>query len=185
MKLAALVLCVCVLCGCSAETEPVDRAMDLRNALLSCRECTFSSVISADYGERIDTFQLDCSTNAEGIMTFTVTDPETIRGIGGIFSEEGGSIFYDDKVLAFPMLANDQLIPVSTPWIFLNALKSGYINGCSREGEGICIYLDDCFENAFLRVEVITDSENTPIHTDIYWNQKRILSADIRNFNLL
>ena len=185
MKLAALVLCVCLLCGCSAEKDPLDQAMDLRNALLTGQECTFSCVISADYAERIYTFQMDCTMDTEGNMSFTVTEPETLYGISGVISREGGGLCFDDKVLAFPMLANDQLIPVSAPWIFLNSLKSGYISGCSSENEGICLYIDDSFNDAVLHMEVQMNSENVPIWADIFWNQKRILAVDIREFMIM
>ena len=185
MKLATVVLCACLLCGCSIGDNPIDPAMELRNTLLESSGCEFTSVISADYGDKVYTFQMDCAVDSQGSLTFTVSDPETIRGISGVITPDGSSLRFDDKVLAFPLLANDQLTPVSTPWIFWNSLKGGYISGCSQDSNETCIYLDDSFENAILRVEIITDTENIPIHTSILWNQKQILSADIRNFKFL
>lgn len=185
MKIAAVLLCCCVLCGCVANPDPVDQAMDLRSALLECEKCSFSCVISADYGDQIYSFQMKCESDSQGNLSFTVTDPETIEGISGRISEEGGSLCFDDKVLAFPLLANERLSPVSTPWIFMNTLTSGYIHGCSQEKDVLRIFLDDSFDDALLRVEVLTDNRNVPVYTAIFWNQKQILSADIRDFTIV
>ena len=87
-------------------------------------------------------------------------------------------------MLAFPVLADDQLTPVSAPWIFLNSLRSGYLTGCSREEDGICIYIDDSFEENALHLEIYTDENMTPVRAEIIWQDRRVLSIDIRNFTL-
>lgn len=185
MKLAAVLLSVCLLCGCSGSNEPLDKAVSLRNSLLESPQCQFTCVISADYEDRIYTFQMDCTTDSDGNLSFAVLDPETIHGISGMISQKGGSLSFDDTLLAFPLMANGQLTPVSTPYIFLEALKGAYINGCSQEDDQIRIYLDDSYEDALLSVEVLLDSEGKPVQTQIFWNQRLILTADIRNFTIL
>ena len=185
MKLAAILLSIFLLAGCSANQDPLDRAIDFRNLLLDKNGCSFSSVITADYGDRIHTFSMDCVTDSEGNLEFTVTDPNTISGINGRFTQSAGVLTFDDNLLAFPMLADGQLAPVCTPWIFMRTLRSGYISGFAQEEENLCVYYDDSFENAMLHLEVVMDHENTPIYTEIFWNQKRILSAQIRDFVIL
>ena len=181
---AVLLLIACMLSGCSSEDVLLKQATDLRKTILEADSCTFQTVITADYGDRLYTFQMDCTADNTGNLQFVVTDPETICGITGTISHKSSALTFDDKVLAFPMLANDQLTPVSTPWIFINTLRSGYIVGCSKTDEEICILIDDSYEENPLHLEVYTDIHMTPIHTDIFWNQQRILSADIRNFTI-
>ena len=92
---------------------------------------------------------------------------------------------FDDKILAFPILANGELTPVSAPWIFLNTLKGGYLRGYSQTDDGLCLYIDDSFEEDPLHLEIETDSETTPISAQILWQDRRILSLQIENFIIL
>lgn len=185
MKLAVAVLLItCILCGCTSEDASMDHAMDLRKKLLEAENCSFQTVITADYGDALYTFQMDCAADSEGNLQFTVTDPETISGITGTISQESAALTFEDKVLAFPMLADNQLTPVSGPWIFMNTLRSGYLTGCSREEDGFCIYIDDSFEENPLHLEIETDQEALPVHAQIIWKDCRVLSMDIRDFSI-
>lgn len=186
MKMAAaILLSLCLLCGCSAKNDQMDRPMDLRSKLLESNGCSFTTVITADYEDRIYTFTLDCTADSEGNLSFTVSDPQTLNGITGKFSEAGGALTFDDKVLAFPLLADGQLAPICTPWILLNTLRSGYISACGQEEENLRVYYDDSFENAVLHLEVLLNENDIPLYGEIFWRERRILSADIRNFVLL
>lgn len=186
MKLAAaMLLSLSLLTGCSANSEPLDRAMDLRNKLLNEDQCSFSTVITADYGDRIHTFSMDCVTDTDGNLSFTVTDPDTISGITGQFANGAGMLTFDDSVLAFPLLADGQIAPVCLPWIFMRTLRSGYISGYAEDKDNIIVYYEDSFENAVLNMEILLDQNNNPLYTEIFWNQKRILSAQIRDFTVL
>ena len=184
-RIAAFLLSICFLSGCYANSDPISRAMDLRGKLLESSGCSFTAVISADYEDKIYTFSLDCMADSEGNLSFTVTDPQTLSGITGSFSKKGGALTFDDKVLAFPLLADDQIAPVCTPWIILNTLRSGYISGCGQENENLRVYYDDSFENSVLHLEALFDEDDMPIYGEIFWRERRILSADIRNFVLL
>lgn len=180
----AFLLVICVLSGCSQENDQLKQATELRNSILTSGSCSFEAVITADYGDVIYTFQMGCNADRDGNLSFSVTDPETIAGITGQISKDNAALTFDDKILGFPMLTDGQLAPVSAPWIFYNALRSGYMTGCSSTNEGLCLYIDDSFEELPLHLEIYTDSKLQPIHADFFWNQQRILSADIRNFSI-
>lgn len=184
-RIAAFLLSICFLSGCSANNDPISRAMDLRNKLLDSSGCSFTAVISADYEDEIYTFTLDCLADSEGNLSFTVVDPKTLSGITGSFSKNGGALTFDDKVLAFPLLADGQIAPICTPWILLNTIKGGYISGCGQDKENLRVYYDDSFENSVLHLEALFDEDDMPIYGEIFWRERRILSADIRNFVLL
>lgn len=184
MKIAAVILVVCLLCGCGAGDEQLEQAMDLRKKLLESQICSFTAVITADYGDAVYTFQMECNTDKEGTLHFTVTDPETIAGITGSISQDRAALTFDDKVLAFPMLADGELTPVCAPWIFMNTLRSGYINGCCEEKSGICIYIDDSFKEKPLHLMIYTDQNSIPVAAEIIWQERRILTLDIRDFTI-
>lgn len=178
-----LIFC-CLFTGCTGEDQLLRSAIALRNAALEAESCTFSAVITADYGNEIYTFQMDCEADREGSMEFTVTDPETISGITGHISKECAALTFDDRVLAFPKLADDQLAPVTGPWVFLNTLRGGYLSGCGREEDGLCIYIDDSYEENMLQLQIYTDGSTVPIRAEIVYKDRRILSMDIVNFTL-
>ena len=171
-----------LLTGCTFVEEPIDEILELRKSVMESESCSFQSTIYADYGELSYKFQLDCTTDNDGKMHFTVIHPESISGITGMISEEDASLTFDDKVLAIPMLADNQIVPIAAPWVFLKTMKSGYIHGCSKTDDGLLVILDDSFENCPLRVELHLDTTNVPVLADIYWNQYCIMSVMIENF---
>ena len=180
-----ILMFVFTLCGCSHNIEPIDKAMDLRELVISSNGISFESVITADYEDVIYTFQLDCMENTAGNLSFVVTDPVSISGITGMISDDQPSLTFDDQVLAFPPLADGQLSPVIAPYLFLKSLRSGYLSGCGKEGEGYCIYIYDSFQNNQLHLQVFTDADCIPLRAEITYRNLRILTVDICNFTFL
>lgn len=180
-----VILVFSMLCGCTAKDNPLEQTTALREELLEAEGCTFQATITADYESAIHTFAVSCSVDTVGTLNFTVTEPDTISGITGYISDDDASITFDDKVLAFQMLADGQISPISTPWLFLKALRGGYISGCSANNAGLCIYIDDSFREYPLQIEVYADVNTIPYHVDFIWQNRRILSLDIQDFVIL
>ena len=183
-RILAIVMMLIILTGCkkSNGTEP---ALALRDKILQSEGCRFTVVIDADYGETLYSFTMDCISDQSGNVTFTVVKPDTIRGITGKVDSEGGSITFDDKVLSFPLLADEQLTPVSTPWLLLRTLRSGYISGGGKDGDYYKVIIDDTYENEVLKTQVWLDDQNMPIHCDFLWKNRRILTAKVENFAIV
>lgn len=170
--------------GCSS-TRNVEPAVTLRNKLLQSNGCEFQMMITADYGENIYTFTMDCRSDKNGNVNFTVIEPETISGITGEIDNEGGKLTFNEKILAFPLLADEQLTPVSVPWLFVRMLYSGYIGSGGSDGDYYKVQMDDSYENDPLRADVWLNESNDPIHCDFLWNNRRIFTAKIENFRFL
>ena len=159
--------------------------MELRSKLLQASECSFSAVITADYGDKIHTFSMDCKADSSGNLTFTVVKPETISGITGTLSGDGGNLTFDDTALHFELMAEDQLSPVSAPWILIKTLRNGYItSACTEEGK-LILSIDDSYDSDPLRLDVRMNLENTPEFADILFDGRRILSVHVTNFQIL
>ena len=124
-KAVAIVCVIFLLSGCKSANAPTDRVFALRSRILDSNGCSFHTTVSADYGDKIYTFSMDCVTDKDGNLAFTVTEPTTIAGITGKITVVGGSITFDDKVLAFQSIADDQVTPVMAPWLFIKTLRSG------------------------------------------------------------
>ena len=163
----------------------MDRVLALRSKLLQAAGCSFTAVITADYGKQISQFTLDCKADPKGNVAFTVAQPETISGITGLVSGEGGKLTFDDQVLAFELLADGQLSPVSAPWIFVKTLRGGYITSVGMDGDNLRSAIDDSYADDALQLDIWHGDGDLPIRADILWDSRRILSMEIKNFQIL
>lgn len=180
-----VLLLIGMLSGCGSSEGGIDRALTLRNCLLNSKGCTFDAVITADYGDKLYTFSMKNVVDSNGNLQFEVKRPETIAGVTGKITDEKGTLTFDDKVLAFSLLADEQISPVSAPWLFIKTLRSGYINACESGNSGMRIRIDDSYEEDALQIDVWTDSQNVPVHGEIMFRGRRIITLDVENFVIL
>ena len=171
--------------GCTGKREELDRVMALRAKLLACESCSFEAAITADYGDSIHSFNLDCTGDNDGNLSFTVTEPETISGITGKFEAGEGKLTFDDVALTFPLLADGQLTPVSGPWIFLKTLMGGYPTSCVQEDELLRVSIDDSYEDDALQLDLWFSGEDKPLRAEIFYDGRRIVTMDILSFEIL
>ena len=177
-------LCV-FLTGCSGSADEIQTAMELRSKLLQSVQCTFDTAIMADYGDKVHTFTMNCQSDGKGDLTFTVSKPDTIAGISGKLSGEGGELIFDDTALHFDLLAEGQFSPISAPWILMRTLRSGYITSACREVDNIWLSVDDSYEDDPLSLDIWLNAEGLPEYADILYDGRRILSVALENFRIL
>ena len=184
MKIIALLLAVLLLCGCNGENPELNRAMALRAELLTS-SVTFDAEITADYGSEIHTFSGYCEGDSQGNLGFRVTAPESIAEITGRIDAGEGKLTYRDTVLAFPLLAEDQLNPVSSPWIFYTTLRGGYLTAAGMEDDLLRLTIDDSYEEDALTVDIWIDENDNPVRAEILYDGRRILTLTIKNFQMV
>ncbi len=183
-RIGVLLLMIVMLCGCSGGSEQLDRAMALRGKIQQ-KEVTFEAVVTADYGDKVQTFSMECHADTLGNLKFKVKEPGNIAGISGTISKGNGKLTFDDQVLAFDILADELISPVSGPWVLMETLRSGYLTSCSTEGELLRVAIDDSYEENALHLEVWLDSNDIPKQCEVYWQGRRLLSIDVKNFAFL
>lgn len=174
-----------VLAGCSGKNEALDKAMELRAKLLGSSGCEFDAVVTADYGDKLQEFSLHCKADAQGNVTFSVSKPESIAGITGRLSAKGGEVTFDDQALAFDLLADGQISPVSVPWIFVKTLTGGYVTACGMDGELVRATVRDSYESDALTGDIWLDGQNLPVRAEFAYRDRRIMTVDIENFQIL
>ncbi len=184
MRKWVIMLAICLLCGCSAGDQGMERALEARQRLLSAKGCSFSCRLSADYGQEVYTFDLQCTMDSEGALTFQLVEPESISGISGRVSAGEGALVFDDTVLALPPLAQGQLPPVRGPWILLNAFRSGYISSCSLQDSCLQLHIDDSYANSAVAVELWLE-EDILVHGEIFWQNQKVLTLAVTDFRFL
>ena len=171
--------------GCTRMPDEMEKAMELRSQLLQASGCAFSANITADYGEKIHRFSMDCKADVNGNISFTVSEPKTISGISGELSGEGGKLTFDDTALHFELLADNELSPICAPWVLVKTLRSGYLSSACIEDGKICLSVDDSYEENPLRLDIVLDKNHLPEYADILYDGRKILSVTVANFEIL
>ncbi len=183
--IAAIFIIFLVLTGCTASDSEIDRVLQFRTNLLETSACCFDAVITADYGDKTYTFSLACQADKDGNLSFLVKEPEYIADIQGQITYEGGKLTFDEVALAFELQTDDMLSPVSAPWIMLRALRGGYIRSCGREDQMLRVTVDDSYQEDALMLDIWLSENNVPLRADIYEENRRILTVDIKNFEIM
>lgn len=183
-KILAVLILVCLFCGCSQGHSNMEKALSFRESLTASNGCTFCVDITADYVDVSYTFTLDCRVDSDGKLTFEVVSPDSIQGISGSISATEGKLTFDDKVLLFSMLADGEITPVSAPWFFINALTKGYIKGCSVSDDGMLLYINDSYSENAMEVNVLIQ-DNVPTNVEIVWDNRRVIGMAVENFQIV
>ena len=183
MKQICLIVALILLAltGCKAENDCLQQGIALRDKLTS-QKCSFTAKIVADYEDKTYSFAMGCSTDADGNLSFIVKEPQTIAGIAGNLTGSSGYLTFDDTALAFPLLADGEVSPVSGPWLLINTLRSGYLAAAGEEGSSIRLTLHDSYEADSLLVDVWLDENSVPQRAEILWQGRRVLSLHIEDF---
>ncbi len=180
-RTVAAVLLLLLLCGCGNADADLSRGLALREKLQQSG-CSFTATITADYGEKLYEFVMECESDAAGTVGFTVLRPESIAGVTGKVSAGGGKLSFDDSVLAFELLADGELSPVSAPWLLMKTLRSGYLASCSKCDGNLCLTIDDSYEDDALQLDIILNQDDLPQRVHILWQGRRVLSMHVENF---
>ena len=183
-RITAVLIAIVILTGCTGKRDELDRAMKLRASLLGCLGCSFDVTITADYGDEVHQFAMSCQSGGRGDLQFTVTQPESIAGITGTISSGEGKLTFDDDALTFPLLADDQVTPVSAPWILLKTLLGGYLTACGMEEDLLRLTINDSYEEDALQLEIWLNDENRPVQAEIIYCGRRIITMEVENFQI-
>lgn len=178
-KLLLPLILVLLFTGCGQGNTP--RGMSLRQRMNDSNGCAFTAEVRAYIGKEEYVFSMDCECGNSDAVTFTVTAPESLSGITGELSSGSGSLTFDGQALAFPMLAQGTMSPISSVWVLLHALRGGYLTDEGKEG----LTIDETYQSVPLRLSVTLDNEDMPTFTEIFQDGERILSLALTNFRFL
>ena len=159
--------------------------MALRSRMLQAEQICFAADVAADYGDTLQLFSLDCQSDAQGNLEFTVAAPETIAGISGKISAGEGALTFDDTVLHFNLLTDDQLNPISAPWILVRTLRSGYLTSAGKEGDLLRLTIDDSYEDDALCLDIWLNESDVPQRAEICHDGRTILTLSVKDFRIL
>ena len=161
----------------------MEAALEFRSRCLASEQVTFRADVRADYITTVEEFSLACETDREGTMAFQVLEPEEIAGIRGTVREDAGTVEFEETVLAFPLMAQGRLSPLSGPWVVLKAIRSGYIIAAGQEGELTRITIDDSYADNALTVDIWLEDGEVE-EAEIAWEGRRCLTMTVDDFTV-
>lgn len=183
-RFVAIVMILFMLAGCKSQDDCLQRGMVLREKLLT-NSCSFTVDITADYGDKSYSFSMGCTADPEGNLKFIVLLPESISGIAGKLTNTSGFLTFDDTALAFPLLADGEVSPVSAPWLLISTLRGGYLSSAGMEGESLRLTIHDSYEEDALQLDIWLDENDLPGRAEILWQGRRVLSMEVKDFTIV
>ena len=170
--------------GCGASSD-IDPGITLRNKLTDGDGCSFRCTVTADYGDSITEFTMDCVSSGNADMTFTVVQPETVSGITGKISQSGGALTFEDKVMLVQLLADGQLTPLCCPWLMLRTIQGGIIHASGKSGDGSDVIYDDVYASEPFQMYAQLDGSAIPQVCEFVWQGRRIMTVQVEDFQIL
>lgn len=168
--------------GCSGGDPDMEEALAFRSRCLAASSVTFQMEVAADYITQVEEFGMDCCLDRQGNLTFSVREPEEIGGIGGTVSGDG-KVQFDGTVLAFPLLAEGRLSPLSGPWVLMRAVRSGNLVAVGREEDKLHLTVDDSYADNALTVDLWLEDGKIE-EAEIAWEGRRCLTMTVDEFSV-
>ena len=168
--------------GCAGQDPAMEAALEFRSRCLAAPSVPFSVRIQADYITQVEEFSLECDAGQDGTVSFRVLAPEDISEIKGTVSGTEGTVEFDDTILAFPLMAEGRLSPLSGPWVVMKAIRSGNILSAGREGELLRLTIDDSYAENALTVDLWLEDGRLE-QAEIAWEGRRCLTMTFDGFS--
>ena len=168
--------------GCSGPDPAMEAALALRSRCLASEQVSLRAEVRADYITTVEEFSLACDLDREGTMAFQVLEPEEIADIRGTVRGTEGSVEFDETVLAFALLAEGRLSPLSAPWVLMKAIRSGCINAAGTEGDGVHVIIDDSYADNALTVDLWLE-EGRVTEAEIAWEGRLCVTMTVEDFS--
>lgn len=183
MRRVIAAIFVCLFCvACSGEEKNISPAVQFRTDLIEAKGCSFTAEVTADFGETVHIFTMDCRTDEEDVLYLTVTAPETLSGITATVDQSGGRITYDGMAMDFGLLANGNVIPAAAPAIVISCWSKEYISSAGQEDDLYRVTYEKDFDENMLIVDTWYE-KNVPICAEICYNNKNVIKLTISNFS--
>lgn len=167
--------------ACAKPTGEASPAAEFRAALVNADGCSFRAEVTADFGDTVQSFTLDCAADADGKTELTVVSPESIAGITATVADAAGTITYDGMAMDFGLLADGQVAPAAAPALAVECWLRAYISSSGREEELYRVTYENGYDEKTLTVDTWFEN-GLPISAEVCYNQQRILRLVLTDF---
>ena len=181
LKIAVPMILLLTLCACGVKNE--QEPLRFRTALTEAGGCSYDTVLTADFGDYLRQYSLNCDCSAEGATEFTVLAPEGAAGITATVEGEDAAVSYDDVTLAVEEFSSRRISPMAAPHLLVQAWSHGYMESWGMDGD----YLQVTYVlgQGLNRIDVVTwFSDGVPVRGEITDGTNRLISCEIMDFSL-
>ncbi len=182
LKTAVPMILLLLLTGCGAERASAQTAVSFRTSLNEAAGCSFQAEVTADYGDHIREYTLECScTPAE--TGFTVVAPEQIAGITATVTGEDAAVSYEGTILAVEEFSTRRISPMAAPCILERAWREGYVQATGMDGDLEQVEYRLGYGSAELTVMTVF-SQGIPRRGEISDGKNNLITCNISEFTL-
>ena len=160
----------------------MDRAIAFRGRLISGGGCSFRAQITADYGQEVQHFALECEADEDGQISFSVIEPSTVEGITGVVQGDEGTITYDGLQLVFPLMVYGQISPVSAPALLASSWVKEFILSAGMDGNIYRASYEKKINDKVILIDTYFEKD-IPISADLCYNGYTVMHMNITNFS--
>lgn len=172
-------------CAKDGQKDALQPAMDFRAKLLNAGGACFTAEVTADYGEEVYTFTLDCRYLTDGKTEITVTAPDTLSGIRAQIENDTGRLTFFDTELTFGTLADGNITPLSAPAVLGRVWQSAYIAASGKEDQTLRVSYEDGYGEDQLLADTWFSQKGIPIYSELCYNETCVLKLTISDFGFL
>lgn len=158
-----LIPLVAVLLALLRHGQTSEEARSFLNRCGEASQLQFRADISSRQSEMVKKLTLDCVTEPDGAVSFTVIRPERIAGVSGSIGADEGKLFRPDGGLR----------TVASPWMLLHALRCGKLQSCTRRKGILVVQLAAWYNREPVPVELHI-RKGKLLSAQLHWREQRI-----------
>lgn len=182
LKFAVPMLLLLLLCACGAGETSAQTPVSFRTGLKEAEGCSFISAVTADYGDYIRQFTLECDCALDS-STLTVREPDNAAGIIATVSGETATVSFGDTILAVEEFATRKISPMAAPYLLERAWCEGYISSTGRDGMSETVeYLLGYGSDELIITTVFEDG--IPLRAEISDGKNSLVTCEISDFSM-
>ena len=183
LRTAVPMMLLLLLSACGAAKESAQTPVKFRTELIGAGVVSQTLTLTADYGEYVREFTLDCDSDVGGETRLTVRAPEIAQGITATVSGEDAQVSYGDTTLAVENFETRRISPMAAPYLLTMAWSEGYIDACGMDGDLEQVTYALGYGASQLTIETWF-SNGTPVRAEITDGSQTLIFCEISEFTL-
>ncbi len=182
--LAALMISLTILCGCSKTAKCEEKYNDWKTAYLAGGEHQIEAIVTASDNDKVCEYTLLYTINAEG-ETVEVLSPKLIANINAKIGEKDVSLNYDGAMLDTGTALPNKLSPLMALPTLMKVIKDGHPeNSWSEKDSGTELTVTELEMPDGTKMTLWQrSSDMTPVHADVRSGDRVEIKIDIKKFD--
>jgi len=164
-----------------------DPSAAIRLTYADAASCTIQAVLTADYGDRVTTFQVLYTYRRDGDDTVEILGPPEVAGLRAVLGKDGSSLQYEGVSLETGSLPGLGIAPVEALSGVLAALRDGHQTAWGREKfratPSVTLdFLTKSGDTEITRRFWMEEKTGLLLYAEVSANGRRVLSIEVETF---